>query len=86
MDASGSDHNKKKLAKIVVECRKEGLVNYVPPEYLKNDNKDLTKLEWEKCKLGTANRPSTIPELISSSKSFSISQMCGRLHAGVPFT
>lgn len=51
MDLSNSDHNKKKLAKIVVECRKEGLVNYVPPEYLKNDNKDLTKLEWEKCKL-----------------------------------
>jgi PH domain len=51
LDLSSSDHNKKKLAKIVVECRKEGLVNYVPPEYLKNDNKDLTKLEWEKCKL-----------------------------------
>lgn len=51
LDLSNSDHNKKKLAKIVVECRKEGLVNYVPPEYLKNDNKDLTKLEWEKCKL-----------------------------------
>lgn len=27
------------------------MVSYVPPEYLKNDNKDLTKLEWEKCKL-----------------------------------
>lgn len=26
-------------------------MNYVSPEYLKNDNKDLTKLEWEKCKL-----------------------------------
>lgn len=51
LDASGSDQNKKKLSKIVVECRKEGLVNYVSPEYLKNDNKDLTKLEWEKCKL-----------------------------------
>lgn len=50
LDASGSE-NKKKLSKIVVECRKEGLVNYVSPEYLKNDNKDLTKLEWEKCKL-----------------------------------
>lgn len=50
-DLSSTDPNKKKLAKIVVECRKEGLVNYVPPEYLKNDNKDLTKLEWEKCKL-----------------------------------
>lgn len=42
---------KKKLAKIVVECRKEGIVNYVPPEFLKNDKKDLTNLEWEKCKL-----------------------------------
>jgi PH domain len=35
----------------VVECRKEGIVNYVPPEFLKNDKKDLTNLEWEKCKL-----------------------------------
>ncbi|CRK87581.1 CLUMA_CG001378, isoform A [Clunio marinus] len=51
MDLSNSEHNKKKLAKIVVECRKEGLVNYVPPEFLKNDKKDLTNLEWEKCKL-----------------------------------
>lgn len=51
LDLSNSDHNKKKLAKIVVECRKEGIVNYVPPEFLKNDKKDLTNLEWEKCKL-----------------------------------
>jgi hypothetical protein len=50
LELSNSDH-KKKLAKIVVECRKEGLVNYVPPEFLRNDKKDLTNLEWEKCKL-----------------------------------
>lgn len=49
LDASGSDN--KKLAKIVVECRKEGLVNYLSPECLKNENKDHSKLDWVACKL-----------------------------------
>lgn len=45
---SGSGQNKKKLAKIVVECRKEGNVNYIPPESLDQTN-DNNK--WEKCRL-----------------------------------
>lgn len=38
-------HSKTKLAKIVVECRKEGLVNY-----LVGENPDGTQ-KWEKCRL-----------------------------------
>ncbi|KAG5683219.1 hypothetical protein PVAND_012514 [Polypedilum vanderplanki] len=48
LDVSGSGQNKKKLAKIVVECRKEGNVNYIPPESLDQTN-DNNK--WEKCRL-----------------------------------
>lgn len=38
-------HSKTKLAKIVVECRKEGIVNY-----LLGENMDGTQ-KWEKCRL-----------------------------------
>lgn len=38
-------HSKTKLAKIVVECRKEGIVNY-----LMGENMDGTQ-KWEKCRL-----------------------------------
>ncbi|KAL7031126.1 hypothetical protein ACKWTF_006899 [Chironomus riparius] len=48
LDVSGTGQNKKKLAKIVVECRKEGNVNYIPPESLDQTN-DNNK--WEKCRL-----------------------------------
>nr|XP_018898534.1 PREDICTED: SH2B adapter protein 2 [Bemisia tabaci] len=40
-----SKHSKTKLAKIVVECRKEGIVNY-----LIGENPDGTE-KWEKCRL-----------------------------------
>jgi len=38
-------HSKSKLSKIVVECRKEGIVNY-----LMSENMDGTA-KWEKCRL-----------------------------------
>lgn len=41
-------HNKTKLAKIVVECRKEGLVNYLTPESLEQPGGPQ---KWEKCRL-----------------------------------
>ncbi|XP_053617135.1 SH2B adapter protein 1 [Plodia interpunctella] len=41
-------HNKTKLAKIVVECRKEGLVNYLTPESLEQPG---SPQKWEKCRL-----------------------------------
>ncbi|KFB46079.1 AGAP003863-PA-like protein [Anopheles sinensis] len=40
--------NKTKLAKIVVECRKEGTVNYLSPENL---DQPSGSQKWEKCKL-----------------------------------
>ncbi|XP_041972170.1 SH2B adapter protein 1 [Aricia agestis] len=39
---------KTKLAKIVVECRKEGLVNYLTPESLEQPG---ASQKWEKCRL-----------------------------------
>ncbi|CAO1393917.1 unnamed protein product [Diamesa hyperborea] len=47
-DTSNSRQNKTKLAKIVVECRKEGTVNYIPPESL---DQPSAPHKWEKCKL-----------------------------------
>lgn len=44
-DKSREKHSKTKLAKIVVECRKEGIVNY-----LIGENNDGTH-KWEKCRL-----------------------------------
>ncbi|XP_044762801.1 SH2B adapter protein 2 [Coccinella septempunctata] len=41
-------HNKTKLAKIVVECRKEGIVNYSTPESLDQTG---SPQRWEKCRL-----------------------------------
>ncbi|KAL3271353.1 hypothetical protein HHI36_021837 [Cryptolaemus montrouzieri] len=41
-------HNKTKLAKIVVECRKEGIVNYTTPESL---DQAIGPQKWEKCRL-----------------------------------
>ncbi|VVC90472.1 unnamed protein product, partial [Leptidea sinapis] len=41
-------HSKTKLAKIVVECRKEGLVNYLTPESLEQPG---SAQKWEKCRL-----------------------------------
>ncbi|KAG7303503.1 hypothetical protein JYU34_012027 [Plutella xylostella] len=40
--------NKTKLAKIVVECRKEGYVNYLTPESLEQPSGPQ---KWEKCRL-----------------------------------
>lgn len=50
LDTSSSG-NKKKLAKIVVECRKEGIVNYIPPESLDLVNQTNDNNKWEKCRL-----------------------------------
>lgn len=41
-------HTKTKLAKIVVECRKEGIVNYSTPESLDQPGGPP---KWEKCRL-----------------------------------
>ncbi|KAL4712335.1 hypothetical protein ACJJTC_001496 [Scirpophaga incertulas] len=41
-------HSKTKLAKIVVECRKEGLVNYLTPESLEQPGGPQ---KWERCRL-----------------------------------
>lgn len=41
-------HSKTKLAKIVVECRKEGIVNYSTPESL---DQPVGPPKWEKCRL-----------------------------------
>ncbi|XP_023030451.1 SH2B adapter-like protein Lnk isoform X1 [Leptinotarsa decemlineata] len=41
-------HNKTKLAKIVVECRKEGIVNYSTPETL---DQPSGPPRWERCRL-----------------------------------
>lgn len=48
VELSGSRSNKTKLAKIVVECRKEGTVNYLTPESLEQPSNSH---KWEKCKL-----------------------------------
>ncbi|CAH0549128.1 unnamed protein product [Brassicogethes aeneus] len=48
-DASAvAQHNKTKLAKIVVECRKEGIVNYSTPESLDQPG---VPPKWERCRL-----------------------------------
>ncbi|XP_076254693.1 SH2B adapter-like protein Lnk isoform X2 [Rhynchophorus ferrugineus] len=47
-DDDSVSHNKTKLAKIVVECRKEGIVDYTTPECL--DQPSGTP-KWEKCRL-----------------------------------
>lgn len=47
-ELSGQRQSKTKLAKIVVECRKEGIVNYIPPETL---DQPSAQHKWEKCKL-----------------------------------
>ncbi|CAG9814894.1 unnamed protein product [Phaedon cochleariae] len=41
-------HNKTKLAKIIVECRKEGIVNYSTPESLDQPGGPP---KWERCRL-----------------------------------
>lgn len=48
LSSSLNKHNKTKLAKIVVECRKEGLVNYLTPESLEQPGGPQ---KWEKCRL-----------------------------------
>ncbi|XP_062560235.1 SH2B adapter protein 2 isoform X2 [Armigeres subalbatus] len=48
VELSGSRVSKTKLAKIVVECRKEGTVNYLTPESLEQPTGTH---KWEKCKL-----------------------------------
>lgn len=47
MELSERRASKTKLAKIVVECRKEGTVNYLSPENLDQPGSQ----KWEKCKL-----------------------------------
>ncbi|XP_072934580.1 SH2B adapter protein 2 [Epargyreus clarus] len=47
-DLSSMNKNKTKLAKIVVECRKEGSVNYLTPESLEQPGGPQ---KWEKCRL-----------------------------------
>lgn len=48
-NTSSSRGNKIKVAKIVVECRKEGYVQYLTPETMDQQPGGTTK--WEKCKL-----------------------------------
>ncbi|CAG9770732.1 unnamed protein product [Ceutorhynchus assimilis] len=47
-DEDSITHNKTKLAKIVVECRKEGIVNYSTPECL---DQPSGPPKWERCRL-----------------------------------
>ncbi|XP_055906200.1 SH2B adapter protein 2 isoform X3 [Eupeodes corollae] len=47
--SSSSRSNKTKLAKIVVECRKEGIVSFLTPESL--DQPSAGAQKWEKCRL-----------------------------------
>lgn len=47
--SSSSRANKTKLAKIVVECRKEGIVSFLTPESL--DQPSAGAQKWEKCRL-----------------------------------
>lgn len=46
--SSNMNKHKTKLAKIVVECRKDGLVNYLTPESLEQPSGPQ---KWEKCRL-----------------------------------
>lgn len=46
--SGASSHSKTKLAKIVVECRKEGIVNYSTPESLDQPGGPP---KWERCRL-----------------------------------
>lgn len=48
VELSGGRQNKTKLAKIVVECRKEGIVSYLIPESL---DQPFGPQKWEKCRL-----------------------------------
>lgn len=48
IDGLNSRQSKTKLAKIVVECRKEGLVNYLTPESLDQPGGPQ---KWERCRL-----------------------------------
>lgn len=48
VELSGGRQNKTKLAKIVVECRKEGIVSYLTPESL---DQPSGPQKWEKCRL-----------------------------------
>lgn len=48
MELSGQRQQKTKLAKIVVECRKEGSVSYLTPDSLDQPS-GIQK--WEKCRL-----------------------------------
>ncbi|GBM87307.1 hypothetical protein AVEN_234760-1, partial [Araneus ventricosus] len=43
--ARGDKHEKTKLAKIIVECIREGMVSYLTGDYLDGRQK------WEKCRL-----------------------------------
>lgn len=47
-ELSGKQGSKTKLAKIVVECRKEGIVNYLTPESLDQPGGPQ---KWERCRL-----------------------------------
>lgn len=47
-DEDSVSNNKTKLAKIVVECRKEGIVNYSTPECL---DQPSGPPKWERCRL-----------------------------------
>lgn len=49
VELSGGRQNKIKLSNIVVECRKEGYVQYLTPESL--DTEPSVPQKWEKCKL-----------------------------------
>lgn len=48
LELSGSRQNKVKLSNIVVECRKEGSVQYLTPESLEHPSGPQ---KWEKCRL-----------------------------------
>lgn len=50
MEFDSSRETKTKLAKIVVECRKEGIVNYLTPEHVDVDQSSGQQ-KWEKCRL-----------------------------------
>lgn len=45
--SSSNGRNKTKMAKIVVECRKEGVVNFLTPETFDQAG----NYKWEKCRL-----------------------------------
>jgi SH2B adaptor protein 1/3 len=72
-------HNKTKLAKIVVECRKEGIVNYSTPESLDQPGGPP---KWEKCRLALVKAVGGyMLEFYSPPKSTKVSQhFCNLLH------